>query len=84
MLYHLERKILNRRRITSQVGLLTVHDYTHILDETVDDLERLSCRSSSFILRESVEPLQDCLDVLVSETSLYKSDCVAMSTATRQ
>jgi hypothetical protein len=37
---HLERKTFNRCRIRNKVCLLlAVHDYTHILDEAVDDLE---------------------------------------------
>ena len=83
MPFHLERKTFNRCRIRNKVYLLlTVHDHTHILDEAVDDLERLSCRSSSLVLCESVQPLQDRLDVLPSEASLYEFDCVAVSKVT--
>jgi len=66
------------------VCLLTVHDRAHILDETVDDLEDLSCGCPSLILRESVQPLQDRFDVLLSENPLHKFDYVAVSKATRQ
>ena len=78
----LERNAFNRCRIRNKVCLLTIHDHTHILDEAVDDLERLSRGSSSLVLRESVQPLQDCLDVLPTEASLYKFDCVAVSKVT--
>jgi hypothetical protein len=82
---HLERKAFNRRRIRNKLCLLlTVHDHTHLLDEAVDDLERLSRGSSSLVLRESVQPLQDRLDVLPTEASLYKFDCVALSKVTDQ
>ena len=85
MPFHLERKTFNRCRIKNQVCLLlTVHDHTHILDEAVDDLERLSCGSSSLVLCESVQPLQDRLNVLPTEASLYKFDCVALSKVTGQ
>jgi hypothetical protein len=82
---HLERKVFNRCPIRHKVCLLlTVHDHTHILDEAVDDLERLSRGSSSLVLRESVQPLQDSLNVLPTEASLYKFDCVALSKVTGQ
>ena len=81
---HLERKAFNRCRIRNKVCLLTIHDHTHILDEAVDDLERLSRGSSSLILREAVQPLQDRLDVLPTEASFYKFDCIALSKVTAQ
>jgi hypothetical protein len=58
--------------------LLTVQNHAHILDETVDDLESPRCGSPSHILRESVQPLQDCLEFLLHEEFLYKFYCVAM------
>ena len=61
---------------------LTVHDHPHILDETVDDLKSLSCGSPSLILRESVESLQNRLNVLIS--FLEEFDCIALSRATRE
>jgi hypothetical protein len=61
--------------------LLTGHDHPHILDETVDDLESLRCGSPSLVLRESVDSLQDHLDVLLS--FLEEFDCIALSKATR-
>jgi hypothetical protein len=64
------------------VGLLTVHDHPHILDETINDLEGLSCGNPSLVLRESVESLQDRFDVLLS--FLYKSDWIALSRVTPQ
>ena len=79
MLHRLEGRIFNEERIRSRTHLLTVRDHAHILDETVDDLEGLRCSSSSFILRESVQPVQDRLDVLLSENFLHIFDCVAVS-----
>ena len=75
MLCRLERTVLNRCRIRGLGHLLTVHGCAHILGETVDDFESLSCGRQSLILRESVQPLQDFLDVLLSENLLYKFDC---------
>jgi hypothetical protein len=37
----------------------------------MDDLECLSCGSLSFVLRESVKPLEDRLDILLPEKLLY-------------
>jgi hypothetical protein len=71
-------------RLQAESNLLTVHDHARILDETVDDLESLSCGSPSLVLRESVQPLQDRLDILLSEKFLYKFDCVMLSKIARQ
>ena len=72
MICRLGGREINRQRITSQVGLLTVHDRPHILDEAVNDLESLSYDVPSLVLRESVESLQDCLTVLL--LFLYEFD----------
>jgi hypothetical protein len=63
--------------------LLTGHDHPHILDETVDDLESLRCGSPSLVLRESVDSLQDRLDVLLSFLEEFDCQCIALSKATR-
>ena len=47
--------------------LLTIHDFVHILDETVNQFENLRCGSTGLILRESVYPVQRRLDVLLSK-----------------
>ena len=62
--------------------MLTVHDHLHILDETVDNFEGLSCCNPGLVMRESVESLQDGLDVLLS--LLHKLDWIALSKATPQ
>ena len=64
--------------------LLTIHDHPHTLDEAVNNLESLNCCSSSLVLRESVKPLQDRLDIVLSEGFLYEFDYVALSRVTRQ
>ena len=84
MLFRLERKAVNRCRATSRMHLLTIHDHAHILDETVNDLKCLTCGSPSLILRESVQPLQDGLDVILSESFLHKFDCAALSKVRHQ
>jgi hypothetical protein len=71
--------MLNRGWVTSPVRLLTLHDHLHILDKTVDDLESLDCGSLSLVVRESVEPLQDHLDFLLSQHFLHKFDYVALT-----
>ena len=68
----------------SREDLLTVHDLRHILHEAVDDLENLSCGSPSLVLRETVQSLQDRLDVLLPENFLYRFDCYAISKVTRK
>jgi hypothetical protein len=52
--------------------LLTVYDYSHTLEQTVNHLERLRCRRPSLFLSESIQPLKDCLYVILSEKFLYK------------
>ena len=66
------------------MSFLTVHELLHILDETVDDPESLSRGSPSLVLRESVQPLQDRLNVLVPEKILHKFDCNVLSKVVRQ
>ena len=84
MLCRLERTVFDRARIISRLYLLTVHDRPHILDKTVDDLESLRCSSPSLIVCESIQPLEDSLNLLLSESFLDKFDCVVMSDVTRQ
>src|SRR5579863_4643757 len=62
--------------------MLTVHDHPHILDETAENTESLCRGGPSLVLCESVKLLQDFLKVLLPESFLYKSDCVALSKAT--
>ena len=69
-------------QVKSSVYFLTVHDHTHILDEAVDNLKNMSYGSSSLVLGESIQPLQDRLDVLVPQKFLYKFDYVALSKIT--
>ena len=68
----LEGMILNTQGVTSPVCLLTVHYHPHILDKAVDDLEGLRCGYPSFILSESIEPLENRLNVLLSKKLLDK------------
>ena len=42
----------------------------------MDDLESLSGGSANLVTSESVQPLQDRLNVLLSEKFLHKFDCV--------
>jgi len=62
------------------VHLLTSHGLPHILDKAVNDPESLSGGIPSLVEREPVQPLQDRLDVLVSEEFfLQKFDCFTLS-----
>jgi len=65
-------------------ALLTIHELPHILDQSVDNRERLSCSSPDLVLRQSVKPVQDCLDVLLLEKFLHKFDCVLLSKVKRR
>ena len=60
---------------------LTVYDHPHVLEEAVDDLKRLRCRYPSFVLGQSVQPLKNRIDTILSEKLLYKFLCVALSQA---
>ena len=83
MLFRLERRIF----ITADhnpSSLLTIHELLHILDKSVDNSEHMSCSSPSLVLRQSVKPLQRCLDVLLLEKFLDKFDCVVLSKVKRR
>ena len=60
-------------------SLLTIRELSHILDESVDNSERMSRSSPGLVLGQSVKPFQYCLDVLLLEKFLYKFDCVVLS-----
>ena len=59
--------------------LLTVHELSHILDESTDDLEGLSCGTLELVLREAIKPLQDRSDIFVPGKILYKIDWVQVT-----
>ena len=83
MLSHLERRVFNTA--DHNLGsLLTIHELPHILDESVDDSECMSCSSPDLILSQPVKPLKDGLDVLLLEKFLYKFDCVVLSKVKRR
>ena len=65
-------------------SLLTIRELPHILDESVDNSERMSCSSPGLVLRQSVKPFQYCLDVLLLKKFLYKFNCVVLSKVKRQ
>jgi len=60
-------------------SLLTANELPHILDESVDNRESMSCSSPSLVLCQSAKPLQHCLNVLLLDKLLYKFDCVVLS-----
>lgn len=62
----------------------TSHEFLHILQESVDDTESLSCSDLMLVLRESVQPLENWRDILMLEKFLYIFDCVALSKVTCQ
>ena len=73
----LEGSVLNRQWMTNQMNSFTFYDNSHILDETIDNLKRLSCSRPSFVLGKSVQPLENRLGLILSEELLYKFLCIA-------
>jgi hypothetical protein len=64
----------------SSVHLLTLHDHSHILEKSADDLKRLRRGYLSLVLRESVQPLKYLVDVLLSTKQLFnKLFCIVFS-----
>jgi len=78
MLSRLERRVFNTVDNDPR-SLLTIHELPHILDEPVDNSERMSRSSPGLVLRQPVKPLQHCLDVLLLEKFVYDFDCVVLS-----
>jgi len=60
-------------------SLLTIHELPHVLDESVDNSEGMSCSSLGLVSRQPVKPLQDCPDVLLLEKFLYEFDWAVLS-----
>jgi len=83
MLSRLETGVFNTADHNPSASL-TIHELPHILDQSVDNRERLSCSSPGFVLRQSVKPAQDSLDVLLLEKFLHKFDCVSLSKVKRR
>ena len=75
----LEGSMLNNQRMSHQIYLLTVYDHSHIMDETIDNFKRLRCCCPSLVLSESVQPLKNRLDFILSEKLLYKFFCLLLS-----
>ena len=63
---HLQGKIFYTQRATSLVDLLTDHYHLNIPDKTVDDLEDLCYGLPSFVLRQSVQPLDHRIHFLLA------------------
>ena len=85
MLGRLVIRAFNRWQIASRVRLLAFHNHSHTLNEAVDNVKNLGCCDASLVLRESVNPLKDSLNVLLSESLLYEFNyAFALSKVTRQ
>jgi hypothetical protein len=84
MFFHLEWWLFSGQQIKSQVYLLTIHEYPHIPGQVINDLESLGCGIANLVLRQSVQPLQGYLDVLISKKILSKFYYVAVSKVSRQ
>ena len=77
MPFRLAGEVVNSQPVTSRV-----HSLTHFLDEVVYDLESLRCCRPSLLLRESVQPLEDPFDVLLSKQLPNKLCCIILSKVT--
>ena len=77
-------RVFNRWQIASRVCLLTFHDHSHTLYEAVDNIKNLGCCDASLVLRESINPLKDSLNILLSESLLHEFNYVGLSKVTRQ
>ena len=72
--------ILYTQRVTILVDLLTVGDHPHIPDKTMDNLEDLCSGQFRLVLGESVQPLENRLNILLSsEQILDKFPCHIVS-----
>ena len=83
MLSRLGRRVFNTVE-HNPISLLTIHELPHILDKPVDNSKHMSRSSPGLVLRQTVKPLQDCLDVLLLEKFLYKFDCMSLSKVKRR
>ena len=70
--------------MTYQTYSLTVYDHFHILDETVDDLKCLGRRRPSLVLGESIQPLKNRVNLILSEELLHKFLYIPLSQAMHQ
>jgi len=59
--------------------LFTIHDFIHILDETMNHFENLRCGSMGLILGETIYSLQHCPDVVFSKQFFCRIFCVGLS-----
>jgi len=65
-------------------SLLTIHELPHVLGDSVDDSESMSCSILGLVSRQPVKPPEDCFDVLLHEKLLDKFDCAALSKVKRR
>ena len=66
-------------QVISPIDSLTVHHHPHILDKTINDFEGLCGSYLSLILCEPIQPLEYCIDLLLSEKLPKKFSCVVFS-----
>ena len=61
------------------VGVFTVHENPPMPDQSVDNLESLSCGCPDLVQREPIQSLERRLDLFISPNLLHKFLCVALS-----
>jgi len=77
-------KDAQQEEIDKQMYIPTADHRPHILGETVNDLKRLCRRCPSLVLGQSVQPLKNRLDPILSKELLYEFLCIAFSKMRRQ
>ena len=65
-------------------SVLTTHERPHVLDESVDNSQGMSCSILGLVPGQPVKPLEDRLDVLLIEKFLHEFDCVVLSKVKRR
>ena len=63
---------------------ITFNNHPHILDKAVYNVERLRCRRPRLVLGESVQPLKNRLDLILSKKLLDEIFYIALSHVTHQ
>jgi hypothetical protein len=48
----------------------TFHDYCHVIDQAMDNLEGLGSCHASLLVGEPIEPAEDCRNVVFSQQFL--------------
>jgi len=53
-------------------GMRTIHDKLHVAHKTMNDLKRLSSSHARLVKRETIQPLENILDLALPQQFLRK------------